>query len=251
MMRVAIPSTLAPPSGTSPLLPIPLPTPSPPLLLPSTDRRVDRFEVCLPHQKRLCIAQGPIYEVEESSSAPRPTGGFRTDYGFVATLDVEIRRDPERDIGYGITNTWDEMLVGMPGAPTTDDTELVRQTTEFATMVRQDTNEIYGRLDEARDARAVIRQRLQPANSRPRSTGATCGDTETDEYTADTDDSTKMAPKRATRSTRTTTTTTTSVTKAQLKALIDQGVADALAAREADRSMNGDDNHNSSTSVRR
>ncbi|GJW77899.1 hypothetical protein Tco_0139581 [Tanacetum coccineum] len=60
-----------------------------------------------------------------------------------------------------------------------------------------------------------------------------------------------MAPKRATRSTPATTTTTTSVTNAQLKALIDQGVADALAARDADRSMNGDDSHNSGTGVRR
>nr|GEY30919.1 hypothetical protein [Tanacetum cinerariifolium] len=37
----------------------------------------------------------------------------------------------------------------------------------------------------------------------------------------------------------------------QLKALIDQGIADALAARDADRSMNGDDIHNSRTGVRR
>ncbi|GJU67948.1 hypothetical protein Tco_1254207 [Tanacetum coccineum] len=38
MMRASTPSTyiLAPPSGTPPLLPIPLPTSSPPLLLPST-----------------------------------------------------------------------------------------------------------------------------------------------------------------------------------------------------------------------
>ncbi|GKF59437.1 hypothetical protein Tco_0176223, partial [Tanacetum coccineum] len=61
-----------------------------------------------------------------------------------------------------------------------------------------------------------------------------------------------MAPKRATRSTPATTTpTTTSVTNAQLKAMIDQGVIVALAARDADRSMNGDDSHNSGTGVRR
>ncbi|GJU27970.1 putative reverse transcriptase domain-containing protein [Tanacetum coccineum] len=60
-----------------------------------------------------------------------------------------------------------------------------------------------------------------------------------------------MAPKRATRSTPATTTTTTSITNAQLKALIDQGVADALAAWDIDRSMNGDDNPNSCTGVRR
>ncbi|GJU96082.1 reverse transcriptase domain-containing protein [Tanacetum coccineum] len=33
--------------------------------------------------------------------------------------------------------------------------------------------------------------------------------------------------------------------------MIDQGVTDALAARDADRNTNGDDNHNSGTGVRR
>ncbi|GKC33456.1 putative reverse transcriptase domain-containing protein, partial [Tanacetum coccineum] len=41
------------------------------------------------------------------------------------------------------------------------------------------------------------------------------------------------------------------VTNAQLKALIDQGVADALAACDADRSRNGDDSHNLGTGSRR
>ncbi|GJU16376.1 hypothetical protein Tco_1144342 [Tanacetum coccineum] len=134
-----LPISSPPPlAGTPPLLPIPLPTPSPPLLLSSINRREDVREVCLLPQKRLYNDLGPRYEVGKSSSAPtaRPTGGFRVDYGFVATLDDEIRRDPEGDVGYGITDTWDEMLVGMPGAPTTDDTELGRRMTEFATIVR-------------------------------------------------------------------------------------------------------------------
>ncbi|GKD21439.1 hypothetical protein Tco_1223142 [Tanacetum coccineum] len=63
-----------------------------------------------------------------------------------------------------------------------------------------------------------------------------------------------MPPRKAPK-TRTTpateTTTTTSVTNAHLKALIEQGVVDALAARNADRNMNGGDSHNSGTSVRR
>nr|GEV43866.1 putative reverse transcriptase domain-containing protein [Tanacetum cinerariifolium] len=58
-----------------------------------------------------------------------------------------------------------------------------------------------------------------------------------------------MAPKRTTRSSPTT--TTTLVTNAQLKALIDQSVVDALAARDTDRSQNGKDNHDSGTGVRR
>ncbi|GJU81014.1 hypothetical protein Tco_1283379 [Tanacetum coccineum] len=56
-----------------------------------------------------------------------------------------------------------------------------------------------------------------------------------------------MAPKRTTRANPAATTTTTSVTNAQLKAMIDQGVTDALAARDADRNTNGDDSHNSGT----
>nr|GEV93636.1 putative reverse transcriptase domain-containing protein [Tanacetum cinerariifolium] len=62
-----------------------------------------------------------------------------------------------------------------------------------------------------------------------------------------------MAPKRTTRANpaTTTTTTTTFVTDAQLAVLIEQGVARALAARDADRNTNGDDSHNSGTGARR
>nr|GEY20102.1 hypothetical protein [Tanacetum cinerariifolium] len=169
MLRAAGPSTYilasrseTPQSRTPPLLPIPLPTSSPPFLLPSTSHRADVLEVTLLPRKRLCIALGLRFKVSESSSAPtaRPTEGFRADYGFVGTLDDEIRRDPKRE---------------------------------------------------------------------------------------------KMAPKRTIRSTpaTTTTTTTTHVTNAQLKPLIDQGVADALAVRDADRTRNGKDSHDSGTSVRR
>nr|GFC82856.1 hypothetical protein [Tanacetum cinerariifolium] len=44
---------------------------------------------------------------------------------------------------------------------------------------------------------------------------------------------------------------TTSVTNAQLQAMINQRVTAALAARDALRSTNGDDSHNSKTGVRR
>ncbi|GJT33396.1 hypothetical protein Tco_0923815 [Tanacetum coccineum] len=48
--------------GHLPLLPIPLPTPSPPLLLPSTVCRAGVSKVTLSPRKRLCIALGPRYE---------------------------------------------------------------------------------------------------------------------------------------------------------------------------------------------
>nr|GFB59681.1 hypothetical protein [Tanacetum cinerariifolium] len=36
---------------------------------------------------------------------PRPAGGLRADYGFIATVDREIMCDPEREVGYGITDS--------------------------------------------------------------------------------------------------------------------------------------------------
>ncbi|GKF44316.1 hypothetical protein Tco_0130868, partial [Tanacetum coccineum] len=62
-----------------------------------------------------------------------------------------------------------------------------------------------------------------------------------------------MPPRKSprTKTTPAITTNTTSVTNAQLQAMIDQGVAVALATRDANRSTNGKDNHNSGTGVRR
>ncbi|GJZ33866.1 hypothetical protein Tco_0579302 [Tanacetum coccineum] len=137
MMRDTTPSTYifasrleTPPSGTPPLLPIPLPTLSLPLLLLSTDYKVGVFEVTLPPRKRLYITLGPRFEVGESSSAPtaRPTGEFWRDYGFVATVDDENRRDLERDV----------------------------EDNRFVMTVKQDTDEIYGRLDDAQDDRSLM-----------------------------------------------------------------------------------------------
>ncbi|GKD15718.1 putative reverse transcriptase domain-containing protein, partial [Tanacetum coccineum] len=63
-----------------------------------------------------------------------------------------------------------------------------------------------------------------------------------------------MAPrKRTTRASPVTTTTPTStpITDAQLRTLIERGVAAVLAERNADRSRNGDDSHDSGTGGRR
>ncbi|GJR42685.1 reverse transcriptase domain-containing protein [Tanacetum coccineum] len=145
----------APSSGITSPLPISVPTSSPPLLLPSASRREDKPEVTLPPRKRLGIALSPRYEVGESlSAAARPTGGLRADYSFVATMDKEIRRDPEREVRYGITDSWDEIVETLQGAQVSTDTELGRHMTTFETRVRQDTDEIYTRLDDEQSQRA-------------------------------------------------------------------------------------------------
>ncbi|GKE61714.1 hypothetical protein Tco_1512081 [Tanacetum coccineum] len=240
---------------------------TPPFHLLSTDRREDRPEVTLPPRKRLGIAFGLAYEVGESSSAAaaRPTGGLRVDYGFVATMDREIRHDPERDVGYGITDSWDEIVETLQGAPVSTDMELGRHMTTFKTRVRQDTDEIYTRLDDEQSGRQLLAgclerlgddlwmrvilhvqrddgDRLQEAEVAHRGTKA-------DKETSDSDGR-KMAPKRATTSNiAPETTNTTSVTNAQLQAMINQGVTAALAA--CDANTNGVDSHNSGTGARR
>nr|GEU56369.1 reverse transcriptase [Tanacetum cinerariifolium] len=257
MMRAAAPSTycLAPPLGTSPLLPIPLPTSSPHLLLSSTDCRADVPVVMLPPQKRLCIDPGPRYEIEESSSAPtaRSTRGFRTDYA----IDVA---------------------------------ELGQRMTYFVTTIRKDTDEIYVRLDDAQDDRLVMSGQLNLLCRDRRSHAYTArlmesearasreawvqsmdaSDTARSEtqmvalqsQQRPTRDPThldvpkeadsvlfsydlkKMSPKKAprTRSTLTTTTATTLMTDTAIRALISRGVADALAKHEMQRNnnLNGD-----------
>nr|GFC04366.1 hypothetical protein [Tanacetum cinerariifolium] len=151
-----LPPILSPPSPASST------SHSPPLQPPSASREEDRPEVTLPPQKRLGIALGPRYEVGESSfaAAARPAGGLRADYGFVATMDREIMRDPEREVGYGITDSWDEIVETLQGAPVSIDTELGGYMREFETRVRQDKDEIYMRLDDEQTERQLLAGRL-------------------------------------------------------------------------------------------
>nr|GFD37283.1 hypothetical protein [Tanacetum cinerariifolium] len=104
-----LPQIPSPPLPTSPhILPIPLPGASPPLQLLSFDRRADRTEVTLPPRKRLSIVHCPRYEAGESSvaAATRPIEGRRADYGFIDSVEAEIRRQRAEDIRYGIRDTW-------------------------------------------------------------------------------------------------------------------------------------------------
>ncbi|GKF96546.1 hypothetical protein Tco_0292367, partial [Tanacetum coccineum] len=147
--------SLPPPFILSPTRPdAPPPTSAPtsflPISLPTVSHREGRPEVNLPPRMGLGIALGPRYEVGESSAAAavRPAGGLRADYGFVATIDREIRRDPERYVGYGIMNSWDEIVETLQGAPVSTDTELGGHVRDFESMVRRDTDEIYTMLDD-------------------------------------------------------------------------------------------------------
>ncbi|GKA47365.1 hypothetical protein Tco_0740248, partial [Tanacetum coccineum] len=80
--------------------PLPLPTSSPPWQSLSSDHRTDRPEITLPPRKRLGIDLGHRYEIGESSAATatRPIRGRMADYGFVGTMDTEIRRQRAEEV---------------------------------------------------------------------------------------------------------------------------------------------------------
>ncbi|GJX07047.1 hypothetical protein Tco_0194979 [Tanacetum coccineum] len=102
---------------------------SPPLSLPSTSHRTDVPEAEMPPQKRACLTTpAPGCEIGESSAAGAarqpgptpevspvqpipptlepPTRGHRADYGFIGTMDAEIRRQRAEEVGYGIKDVW-------------------------------------------------------------------------------------------------------------------------------------------------
>nr|GEV03636.1 hypothetical protein [Tanacetum cinerariifolium] len=99
----------------------PLPIPSPP---PDSPTRIEIPESCLPLRKRLRFASPtPSQKVVESLAA----GTARQDepavarddpyslvreglYGFVDRVDVALGHPMSKELGYGITDTWDELV---------------------------------------------------------------------------------------------------------------------------------------------
>ncbi|GKD74805.1 hypothetical protein Tco_1333087 [Tanacetum coccineum] len=265
IMRAIAPSTYiltprseVPPSGILPLLPIPLPTSSPPFLLPFIDYRADILKVTLLPQKRLCITPGPRYKVRKCSPAPtaRPTGGFKAYYDFVGTLDAEIRHDPDREIGYGITDVWVDLDEITEEIPMTDVAELGQRMTNFVMTIRQDTYEIYGRLDDAQDDRSLMSGQLNLLHRDRRAHARTARLMESEarascEAWVQSMDASDMARFK----------TQMASLQSQQRPARDPAhpdvpkeagrFADVLTEREATRSRNGKGSHDSRTGVRR
>ncbi|GJV22212.1 hypothetical protein Tco_1371232 [Tanacetum coccineum] len=169
-----IPSPPLPPPPSSlhlpPHVPTSLPLPSSPLpplpaslfIPPPVDRREDIPEAELPPHKRLCpTAPTSRYEVGESSTAaPRPTGGHRADYGFIGTMDAEIRRQRAEEVGYGIRDVWVDPTEAVEEvAPTTLEGVNAR-VTELAAVQEQDTQDVYAVIEDAQDRQTQLSQRV-------------------------------------------------------------------------------------------
>ncbi|GJU31513.1 hypothetical protein Tco_1175102, partial [Tanacetum coccineum] len=187
------PSPLSPYSSPLPQIPSPpLPIPPPPPIiptyaegslgsraagirqrdaLPSPIHESEIPEMWLPLRKRLCrTTPGPGYEVGESSAAgtARQVGPAtaRADlYGFADTLEAAPGRRMSRELGYGIRDTWDDLVGAIQEiAPTT--LEGVNQRViELSSTVDQEDEIIYSQLDDARYDRALLRARVNMLES--------------------------------------------------------------------------------------
>ncbi|GKA04570.1 hypothetical protein Tco_0683690 [Tanacetum coccineum] len=134
--------------------------------LPSPIHETEMPEICLPLRKRpRRTTPGPGYEVGESSAAGAarqvgPTTAEADLYGFADMLDAAPGRQTSKELGYGITDTWDDLVGAIQEiAPTT--LEGVNQrVTELVTTVDQEDEIIYSQLDDARYDRALLRARV-------------------------------------------------------------------------------------------
>nr|GEV37047.1 hypothetical protein [Tanacetum cinerariifolium] len=143
----------------------PLPIPSPP---PNIPTHIEILESCLPLRKRLCFTSPtPSQEVEESSAA----GAARKDepavarddpyylvreelYGFVDRVDVAFGRPMSRELDYGITDTWDELVRAIEEIAPTTLQGVNQRVTNLSTVVEQDTTIMYGIIEDAQDDRS-------------------------------------------------------------------------------------------------
>ncbi|GJU20088.1 hypothetical protein Tco_1153430, partial [Tanacetum coccineum] len=143
-------------------LPSPPLPPLPPSLYipPPVDRRDDIPESEQPPRKRLCLSTlGSRYEVGKSSTA-RLARGRGIDYGFVSTVDTEVRRQGINEVGYGIRDTWVDPAEAVPEIALTTLGEVNTRVTELAEHHEHDTQDLYALLEDAQDGRTRISQRV-------------------------------------------------------------------------------------------
>ncbi|GKB89058.1 putative reverse transcriptase domain-containing protein [Tanacetum coccineum] len=233
-----IPSPPLPPPPSSLHLPPPVPTslPLPSSLLPPlpaslfipplVDLREDIPKAELPPRKRLCPTAPTLrYEARESSTtAPRPTGGHRADYGFIGTMDAEIKRQRAEEVGRGIRDVW------------VDPAETV-----------EEVSSLQGQLSAALGQIQALQARDQTRADDPEGAASTANN---------------MPPRRTSATTtravvaaaaRTAAAVAAPMTAAAVEQLIEARVSAALANHETlqnNTNGQGDGSHNSDTGIR-
>ncbi|GKE64996.1 hypothetical protein Tco_1519157, partial [Tanacetum coccineum] len=105
----------------------------------------------LPPRKRSCLSTlGPKYEVRESSTT-RPTRGWEIHYGFINTLDAEAGRQGNREVGYGIRDTWVDPAEAVPEIAPMTLGYVNTRVTKLPELHEHDTQDLYALLEDAQD----------------------------------------------------------------------------------------------------
>ncbi|GKB40430.1 putative reverse transcriptase domain-containing protein, partial [Tanacetum coccineum] len=97
--------------------------------------------------KRVCLTDlAPRFEVEESSAAATRQPGLdvthATDYSFVDIVDATLGRPMSREVGYEITDVWDDMVGDMKERALITLEELSQRVTDLAATLARDTHEM-------------------------------------------------------------------------------------------------------------
>ncbi|GJX99694.1 hypothetical protein Tco_0356713 [Tanacetum coccineum] len=116
------------------------------------------------------------FETDESAATPPPHPAYRMTARITIPeplpvpamgrlkacchYGTSIRSDPERYVGYGITDLWDKIVETLQGASVSTDTELGAHMRDFESMVRRDTYEIYTMLDDEQSQRQLLASRV-------------------------------------------------------------------------------------------
>nr|GEU79789.1 hypothetical protein [Tanacetum cinerariifolium] len=259
---------------TPPPLPLLLPRPTDPIYneaplgyraarLRCRAERGEIPEADLPLQKRLCTAHTGTYELGESAAttAARLGEPVRDD---LYRLEDTVEREEgftlaAMKVGYGIIDAWDDLVGAIQEiAPTTVEGSIRgRYHAHTASLMEGDASASRTTWAQSMDASDAARSgvitlhtqtQLTAAQGRIQILEATRVPAQL-EVPEEAENGTKK--NHQSQPATTTTTATTFVTDAQLEALIEQGVAKALAVRDGDRNTNGDDSHVSGTGAGR
>ncbi|GJR68645.1 hypothetical protein Tco_0014710 [Tanacetum coccineum] len=148
------PSTLTPLSSPLPHIPSPPLPASPPLPIPSPPPN-SPTNIKIPKSSGAARQDGPAVAREDPYSVAR--GDL---YGFVDMVDVAPGHPMSRELDYGITDTWDDLVGAIDEiAPTT--LEGVNQrVTNLSTTIEQETTIMYDIMEDAHDDRSLLRARV-------------------------------------------------------------------------------------------
>ncbi|GJY03354.1 hypothetical protein Tco_0369294 [Tanacetum coccineum] len=282
--------TTPPPSPLTPLSsPLPhIPSPPFPASLPASPIRLLGYRAAMirpraetpstSHPLPLPTSSPLLYELGESSAAAttRPIKGRRIDYGFVGTMDTEIRRQRAEEVGYRIrdvvrseTTIHYERLkmareawgLSMDASDYARSDVMSLRTTVVAhsTLISELQSADHSRQRTTDTDGRVLEAAWGPGKSaaQPRCTRRLVAVPRIGYIHHVSEPEHKMAPKKNYHEVKpqmqhqhqSQHSYHNTVTNAQIQAMINEGVTAALAARDATR--NGDDSHTSGTGARR